>query len=155
MGFSYILMNQQGLKKEEIESIGRAGIPVLILIFKGELRGKLGKFILRDAGELFISVIENNFKPFENALKELKIQHVVIDSLMKCGIMDDDYNGQKQFVDCLCWAAKTYGGHIHLIHHIRKTRSEEEIPDKFDVMGASALTNLVDNVFSTQPHGGW
>ena len=81
------------------------------------------------------------------ALKELKIQHVVIDSLMKCGIMDDDYNGQKQFVDRLCWAAKTYGGHIHLIHHIRKTRSEEEIPDKFDVMGASALTNLVDNVF--------
>ena len=80
------------------------------------------------------------------AMKELKIKHIVIDSLMKCGINDDDYNGQKVFVDRLCWAAKTYGSHIHLIHHIRKTKSEEDIPDKFDVMGASALTNLVDNV---------
>lgn len=80
------------------------------------------------------------------AISELGIKHVVIDSLMKCGIDDDDYNGQKAFVDRLCWAAKTYGGHIHLVHHIRKTRSEEELPDKFDVMGSSALTNLVDNV---------
>jgi len=80
------------------------------------------------------------------AVKELGVKHVVIDSLMKCGINDDDYNGQKEFVDRLCWAAKTYGGHIHLVHHIRKTKSEDEVPDKFDVMGASALTNLVDNV---------
>lgn len=80
------------------------------------------------------------------SMKVLGIKHIVIDSLMKCGINDDDYNGQKVFVDRLCWAAKTYGGHIHLIHHIRKTKSEEDIPDKFDVMGASALTNLVDNV---------
>lgn len=79
-------------------------------------------------------------------MKVLGIKHIVIDSLMKCGIYDDDYNGQKAFVDRLCWAAKTYGGHIHLVHHIRKTKSEEEIPDKFDVMGSSALTNLVDNV---------
>ncbi len=80
------------------------------------------------------------------AMKELGIKHIVIDSLMKCGINDDDYNGQKGFVDRLCWAAKTYGGHVHLVHHIRKTKSEDEVPDKFDVMGASALTNLVDNV---------
>ena len=80
------------------------------------------------------------------SLKELGIKHIVIDSLMKCGVDDDDYNGQKAFVDRLCWAAKTYKGHIHLVHHIRKTKSEEEMPDKFDVLGASALTNLVDNL---------
>lgn len=80
------------------------------------------------------------------SMKELGVKHVVIDSLMKCGIYDDDYNGQKSFVDRLCWAAKTYGGHIHIVHHIRKTKSEDDMPDKFDVMGASALTNLVDNV---------
>jgi twinkle protein len=80
------------------------------------------------------------------ALKELGIKHIVIDSLMKCGVDDDDYNGQKAFVDRLCWAAKTYKGHMHLVHHIRKTKSEEEMPDKFDVLGSSALTNLVDNL---------
>ena len=80
------------------------------------------------------------------AMKVLGVKHIILDSLMKCGVDDDDYNGQKRFVDRLCWAAKTYGGHIHLIHHIRKTKSEEDIPDKFDIMGASALTNLVDNV---------
>ena len=30
--------------------------------------------------------------------QELKIGHVVIDSLMKC-VRGDDYNGQKEFVD--------------------------------------------------------
>jgi twinkle protein len=80
------------------------------------------------------------------AMKELKCGHVVIDSLVKCGLANDDYNGQKDFVDRLCWAAKTYGGHIHLVHHIRKTGSEKDMPGKFDVRGAGELTDLVDNV---------
>lgn len=80
------------------------------------------------------------------AMKELGCKHVVIDSLVKCGLANDDYNGQKNFVDRLCWAAKTYGGHIHLVHHIRKSGSEKEMPGKFDVRGAGELTDLVDNV---------
>ncbi len=80
------------------------------------------------------------------AMTELKIKHVVIDSLMKCGISGDDYNRQKEFVDRLCWEAKTYGGHIHLVHHMRKGRSESETPDKFDVKGAGEITDLVDNL---------
>ena len=80
------------------------------------------------------------------AMKELNCKHVVIDSLVKCGLANDDYNGQKNFVDRLCWAAKTYGGHIHLVHHIRKSGSEKEMPGKFDVRGAGELTDLVDNV---------
>jgi twinkle protein len=81
------------------------------------------------------------------AMKELGCRHVVIDSLVKCGIKSDDYNAQKEFVDRLCWAAKTYGGHIHLVHHIRKGSSENDMPGKFDVKGAGELTDLVDNVF--------
>lgn len=80
------------------------------------------------------------------ALKELGIKHIVIDSLMKCGIDDDDYNGQKRFIDRLCWAAKSFKAHIHLVHHIRKTRTEEDLPDKNDVLGSSAITNLIDNL---------
>lgn len=80
------------------------------------------------------------------AMKELGVKHIVIDSLMKCGIADDDYNGQKEFVDNLCRVAKAFNSHIHLVHHIRKTRTEEDLPDKNDVMGSSAITNLIDNL---------
>lgn len=80
------------------------------------------------------------------AFTVLKIDHVFIDSLMKCGMDDDDYNAQKKFIDRLCWVAKTHGGHIHLVAHMKKGKTEHDIPDKFDVLGASAITNLVDNV---------
>jgi len=81
------------------------------------------------------------------AASHLKVAHVIIDSLVKCGIKNDDYNLQKDFVDRLCWLAKTTGLHVHLVHHIRKGDKEGNIPDKFDIRGAGELTDLVDNVF--------
>ena len=74
------------------------------------------------------------------------IHHVVIDSLIKCGIKRDDFVGQAYFVDKLCWLAKTNLIHIHIVHHIRKNDSEKKIPDKFDIRGAGEITDLVDNV---------
>ena len=81
------------------------------------------------------------------ACEELGCDHIVIDSLLKCGIAPDDYGGQKEFVDQLCQAAKHGDSHIHLVHHMRKGRREADKPDKFDVRGASEITDLVDNVF--------
>lgn len=81
------------------------------------------------------------------AAKVIHVKHIVIDSLMKCGLANDDYNQQKDFVDRLCWAAKSTGVHIHLVHHVRKGERESQIPDKFDIRGASEITDLVDNVF--------
>jgi twinkle protein len=77
---------------------------------------------------------------------ELGIRHVVIDSLMKCGIAPDDYSAQKAFVDALCSLARDTGLHIHLVHHIRKGEKETNAPDKFDIKGAGEITDLVDNV---------
>ena len=77
---------------------------------------------------------------------KLKIKHIVLDSLMKCGISPEDYPKQKDFVDKLCWAAKAHNTHIHLIHHVRKGDKESHIPDKFDIKGAGEITDLVDNV---------
>lgn len=80
--------------------------------------------------------------------KELGIDHMVIDSLMKCGLAPDDYSGQKNFVDALCALARDSGIHIHLVHHMRKTDSERKgIPDKFDIKGAGEIVDLVDNAF--------
>jgi len=81
------------------------------------------------------------------AAKELKINHIVIDSLMKCGIRKDDLDGQAMFVDKLCWAAKVTGCHIHLVHHVRKGEKESNIPDKYDIRGASEIIDLCDNIF--------
>ena len=80
------------------------------------------------------------------AATELGCKHIVIDSLVKCGLKTDDFNGQKELVDRLCWLAKTYDVHIHLVHHVRKRSSEQEKPDKFDIKGAGEITDLVDNV---------
>ncbi|HIH2651553.1 TPA: AAA family ATPase [Burkholderia cenocepacia] len=78
--------------------------------------------------------------------KELGVHHVVIDSLLKCGIAPDDYAGQKTFVDALCSLARDTGVHIHLVHHARKGEKESVVPDKFDMKGAGEITDLVDNV---------
>lgn len=78
--------------------------------------------------------------------KELGITHVVIDSLMKCVNGEDDYNGQKSFVDELTALARDNGIHVHLIHHTRKPTNEAHLPDKHDTKGSGSITDQVDNV---------
>jgi len=82
------------------------------------------------------------------AVKELRINHFVIDSLMKCGINEDDYNSQKRFIDQLCAVAKDTGCHIHLICHSRKGADEYTAPGKMDVKGTGSITDQVDNVMT-------
>jgi twinkle protein len=78
---------------------------------------------------------------------ELGITHVFVDSLMKCVRDEDDYNGQKFFVDQLCAAAKDFDIHIHLVHHLKKPSKEGDIPDKHDTKGSGSITDQVDNLF--------
>lgn len=80
------------------------------------------------------------------AVHEIGIKHIVIDSLMKCGMGMDDYNAQKAFVDQLTTIAKDLGCHIHLVAHSRKGQNEKGIPDKHDIKGCSEITDMVDNV---------
>jgi twinkle protein len=82
------------------------------------------------------------------ARQHFGITQFVVDSLMKCVRGDDDYNGQKDFVDALCAFAQANGVHVHLVHHVRKGENEiAKAPGKFDIKGAGAITDLVDNVF--------
>jgi twinkle protein len=78
---------------------------------------------------------------------KLGVTHFFIDSLMKCVQGEDDYNGQKWFIDELCALARDHGMHIHLIHHIRKLTNEESTPNKHDIKGTGAIADQVDNVF--------
>lgn len=80
------------------------------------------------------------------AAQELQVKHFIIDSLMKCGMAEDDYTGQKLFVDALCTIARDTGMHIHLVAHSRKARDETQAPGKMDVKGSGSITDQVDNV---------
>ena len=66
---------------------------------------------------------------------------------MKCVSGEDDYNGQKKFVDEITALARDHNIHVHLVHHIRKLQSDELMPNKNDLRGSSSITDQVDNVF--------
>ncbi len=79
--------------------------------------------------------------------QELGITHVIIDSLMKCVRDEDDYNGQKEFIDNLCAIAKDNNIHIHVVHHLKKPSKEGDMPDKHDTKGSGSITDQIDNLF--------
>ena len=89
---------------------------------------------------------ERVFAVIRYAVDRLKVTHFVVDNLSKCVAADDDYAGQKVIVDRLTALAQELSIHIHLVHHARKDRDEGRPPRKMDALGASAITNLVDNV---------
>ena len=80
--------------------------------------------------------------------KELGITQFFVDNLMKCVAGEDDYNGQKAFVDELCTIARDHNIHIHLIHHIKKPANEDHVSGKYDFKGTGAITDLADNVIT-------
>ena len=78
--------------------------------------------------------------------KVLGVNHIMVDNLAKCVKGEDDFNGQKNFVDELTAVARDYDVHIHLVHHLRKPANENAVPDKHDNKGSGAITDQVDNV---------
>ncbi len=80
--------------------------------------------------------------------KELGVKHFFVDSLMKCVQGEDDYNGQKAFVDEICAIARDNSIHIHLIHHVKKPAVDGKKPSKYDFKGTGAITDQVDNVIA-------
>lgn len=122
---------------------GESPAPSLIREFAGSLGGNLWIYDQQgtvDARRMLAVV--------RYAREELKVDHFVIDSLMKCGIGVDDYNAQKSFCDQLSTYAKDSGLHIHLIAHSRKRQNEHGVMDKFDIKGAGEITDMADNVFT-------
>lgn len=85
---------------------------------------------------------------FKYARKRHGINLFVIDSLMKCGIDEDDYNAQKRFVDELCDFKNEHNVHIILLAHSRKGESEDKPSGKMDVKGTGAITDLTDNLLT-------
>ena len=72
------------------------------------------------------------FAVIRYAVDVFEIEHVVIDSLMKCGLSESkDFDGVKSFVDELTTLAKDLNIHIHLVAHSRKGSSDGGDPDHY------------------------
>ena len=82
------------------------------------------------------------------AAERLNIKHIMIDSLMMCGVNQDDNESQKNFVAQLTTKAKHHNIHIHLVTHARKAPvgQKDYFPNKFDIAGSAAITNLAFNI---------
>ena len=78
--------------------------------------------------------------------KELGLHHIFVDNLAKCIKHEDDYNGQKHFIDTMCAIAGDYGVHIHVVHHLKKPEKETDRPDKGDVKGSGSIIDQPDNL---------
>lgn len=82
------------------------------------------------------------------AVDQHAVSHVLVDSLMKCGIAPDDYTRQKKLVDDLQTIAHQSGVHLHLVAHARKGESDDKPPRLHDVKGTSELCDMAENVLS-------
>lgn len=84
---------------------------------------------------------------FRYARQRYDITTFVIDSFMKLDIAEDDYKGQKAFLEKLCDFKNEYNCHVHLVIHPRKGANESTPPSKLDTKGTGSLTDLADNCF--------
>ena len=79
-------------------------------------------------------------------MAEQGVEHVMIDSLVKCGVNSEKNEPQKDFLNKLQAIAKEHKIHIHLVHHVRKGANDTDTPDKNSIKGAGELADLADNI---------
>ena len=87
-------------------------------------------------------------KNFRIACETEGCTQFIIDSLMKCGLAEDDYSKQKFLVEDFHNAAIKLHAHVHLVAHARKSKDESDKPGKMDVSGSAGITNIADNVYT-------
>jgi hypothetical protein len=83
---------------------------------------------------------------FRYARRRYQTELFVIDNLTKCGFADDDYSGQKAFVEELTDFARESQAHIAIVAHMRKTDGEERPAGKMAVKGSGGITDMADTL---------
>lgn len=85
---------------------------------------------------------------FRYARRRYAVDLFVIDNLTGLGIGEEDYQGQKAVTLALSNFARDENCHVWLVHHIRKSGSENDQPDKMDIKGSGAITDLASTVLT-------
>jgi twinkle protein len=83
---------------------------------------------------------------FRYARRRYGIELFVIDNLTKCGFDDDDYAGQKRFVEELSDFARLESTHVAIVAHMRKGDGEDRPAGKMAVKGSGGITDMADTV---------
>ena len=92
-------------------------------------------------------LVDDMLKNFTVALEAEGCTTFVIDSLMKCGLAEDDYSGQKFLVEDFHNFAMTKNVHVHLVAHARKQSDENDRPGKMSIAGSAGISNIADNIY--------
>lgn len=90
---------------------------------------------------------ERILEVFRYARRRYQTDLFVIDNLTKCGFADDDYPGQKKFVEALSDFAREEQCHVAIVAHMRKADDESKPSGKMGVKGSGGITDMVDTVF--------
>lgn len=81
---------------------------------------------------------------------DLGITDFIIDSLMMCGINQDDLNMQTKFIKALADHCHSTGQRVHLVVHPRKTNTRQDyysVMTADDIAGSANVKNITDNLF--------
>lgn len=81
--------------------------------------------------------------------KELRGQHVFIDSMMMVCQSEESLDEQKQLMTDLVRVAQETGLHVHVVAHCKKpSDGEMRPPTKYDVRGSASITDLAHNIIT-------
>jgi twinkle protein len=90
--------------------------------------------------------LESILSTFLYAYRRYGVRYFVIDSLMRCGIKEDDYPAQSEFAYRLATFCMQYQVHIDLVAHGKKQDSDKVETDTQGVKGAGGLADQAHNV---------
>lgn len=85
---------------------------------------------------------------FLYAYRRYGVKLFVIDNMSKLGIAEDDYNGQKEFIEQVTAFDVEHNVHTIVVAHMRKGDGSHDYEKggKWGIKGSGAITDLVDNV---------
>lgn len=84
---------------------------------------------------------------FRYARRRYQIELFLIDNLTKCGFADDDYPGQKKFIEAVSDFAREEQTHVAVVAHMRKGESENHPAGKWSIKGSGGISDMADTVF--------
>lgn len=85
---------------------------------------------------------------FTYSRKRYGVDVFLIDSFTTLDFREDDYNGQKAFVEKLRDFKNQHNCQVHMVAHPRKGADETQLVGKYDIRGTAAVTDLADSCFS-------
>jgi len=98
--------------------------------------------------------IESIMSMIDWSAEQKGIKHIMIDSLMMCGVNQEVGDSQKNFVAQLCTKAKEFNIHIHLVAHSKKPPQgvKDYKPSRYDISGSAKIADLAFNVIIINPN---